>query len=287
MTLQKFNQLPEEDVIFHLMNCCGSEKWVREVLKGLPYGNAQLLLQHGQSVWYTYCHETDWLEAFTHHPRIGDKSNLSDKVKDSIHLAVGEQSGVEENDEKLLLRLNGANIEYEVRFGFTFIVFASGKTGKEMLGLLEDRLENSVEDEIRIAMGEQWKITLLRLKKMLVEVAFPEERSQVTTHVLDTSAGKPARGVGVSLFRYADPGWQKIASGRTNEDGRVAELLPAGVKMENSKYKLLFDTDAYFGANAQRSFYPEVQIVFSINDDSHYHVPLLLNPFGYSTYRGS
>ena len=285
--MQDFNHLSETELRVNLSNCCGSQTWVRAVIEKLPYVDAQSLLQKAQSAWYNECIEADWLEAFMHHPRIGDKKNVSEKAKDSIHLAVGEQSGVEDGDTRLLLRLHAANIAYEANFGFTYIICATGKSGEEMLDLLEDRLKNTVEEEMRIAMGEQWKITLIRLKKWLHEVVFSHINSQVTTHILDTSVGKPARGIAVSLFQFKNDVWKKIATGRTNEDGRIPDLLPPVLKIEKTKYKLVFETDGYFTNGGRESFYPEVQIIFNIEDQSHYHVPLLLNPFGYSTYRGS
>lgn len=113
--------------------------------------------------------------------------------------------------------------------------------------------------------------------------------SHVTTHVLDAALGRPARDVPVRLEAATDPGrtdWRLIARGRTNHDGRVPDLgpdqLPAGY------HRVVFDTAAYFTATGQRGFYPEVVIVFDLADeDAHYHVPLLLSPFAYSTYRGS
>lgn len=287
MTLQDFNQLSREELEEKLGTCCGSQTWVRSVIGKLPYGNAQSLLQQAQYAWYKECTQADWLEAFTHHPRIGDKNNVSEKVQDSIHLAVVEQSGVEENDAKLLLKLHAANIEYEAKFGFTFIVCATGKKGVQMMALLEDRIRNTEDEELRIAMGEQWKITLIRMKKWLNEVEFTGSNSQVTTHILDTSVGKPASGVTVHLFQFEVEAWKKMATGRTNEDGRIPDLLPPFLRLEKNKYKLVFETEGYFADSGQESFYPEVQIIFNIKDESHYHVPLLLNPYGYSTYRGS
>lgn len=287
MTLQDFNQLTEEKLKYNLNICCGSQAWVRSVIEKLPYPDAQTLLHQAQFAWYKVCTKADWLQAFLQHPRIGDKKNISEKVKDSIHLASGEQSGVEENDTKLLLKLQAANIEYEAKHGFTFIVCATGKSGQQMMDLLEDRMNNEVEDELRIAMGEQWKITLIRMKKWLKAIEFRESNSQVTTHILDTSAGKPAQRVAVNLFQFVDNAWKKIATGRTNDDGRVPDLLPPVLKLEYNRYMLRFETAAYFAAAGQESFYPEVQIIFNIKDESHYHVPLLLNPFGYTTYRGS
>ena len=102
--------------------------------------------------------------------------------------------------------------------------------------------------------------------------------SQVTTHVLDAALGRPAAGVTVSLF-----GTVLIASGTTAADGRVPSLGPDS--LEPGDYRVTFDTGAYFGDIPH--FYPSVTIDFTITDGSHYHVPLLLSPFAYSTYRGS
>lgn len=108
--------------------------------------------------------------------------------------------------------------------------------------------------------------------------------STVTTHVLDSALGRPAVGVGVRL--EAGPGHAEIAAGRTDPDGRIGDLgpdeLPAGT------YRLVFDTAGYFATTGQPGFYPEVVIAFTVVDPAeHYHVPLLLAPFAYSTYRGS
>jgi 5-hydroxyisourate hydrolase len=107
--------------------------------------------------------------------------------------------------------------------------------------------------------------------------------SQVTTHVLDAALGTPAAGIDVLLM---DAGGVTIATGITDADGRVSDLGPAQLSVGD--YRLVFDTGDYFAAMATRSFYPMVTIDFTVADAlSHYHVPLLLSPFAYSTYRGS
>ena len=116
--------------------------------------------------------------------------------------------------------------------------------------------------------------------------------SQLTTHILDTSKGKPAEGVTVVLFVQSpeDPvtaGWRQISIGTTNADGRIPELVPGAQSLEQGVYRLRFETKPYFEKMAVATFYPFVEITFTITDDTHYHVPLLLNPYGYSTYRGS
>jgi 5-hydroxyisourate hydrolase len=107
--------------------------------------------------------------------------------------------------------------------------------------------------------------------------------SPITTHVLDTSRGRPASGMSVVLERAVDARWEPIARGTTDADGRAGDLLTSAP--EGGRYRLTFDTGAYFGAT---SFYPEVSVTFVVEEgEEHYHVPLLLSPFGYSTYRGS
>jgi 5-hydroxyisourate hydrolase len=106
--------------------------------------------------------------------------------------------------------------------------------------------------------------------------------SGITTHVLDTASGRPAEGVPVSLEREAESGWQLIGRGKTDFDGRVGDLLSSAP--EEGRYRLTFDTGSYLEAG----FYPEVSVTFVVEPgEEHYHVPLLLSPFGYSTYRGS
>lgn len=112
--------------------------------------------------------------------------------------------------------------------------------------------------------------------------------SPITTHILDTSLGRPAAGVRLRLCRRADGEWIELGTGVTDDDGRASDLLAAGAALPAGEYKLVFDTGHYYRAANTPCFYPRVEITFRIaGDDRHYHVPLLLNPFGYSTYRGS
>ena len=109
--------------------------------------------------------------------------------------------------------------------------------------------------------------------------------SQMTTHVLDTTLGRPAAGVPVALAALSAGTWTPIGSGVTDADGRARALGPSTVPP--GRYRITFDTAAYFAATGQVGFHPEVVVTFDVVDDSHYHVPLLLSPFAYSTYRGS
>ncbi|WP_020408011.1 hydroxyisourate hydrolase [Hahella ganghwensis] len=111
--------------------------------------------------------------------------------------------------------------------------------------------------------------------------------SPITTHILDTQAGRPAAGVPVKLFRKEQGEWSSIAEGVTNDDGRITDWLEGQTRIAGT-YRIWFDTDAYYAGKNERCFYPEVQIDFRIeHPDQHYHVPLLLAAHGFSTYRGS
>ena len=109
--------------------------------------------------------------------------------------------------------------------------------------------------------------------------------SNITTHILDTSIGKPAEGITIILYRGGNDEWKEISRGKTNTDGRAPDLQ--NKNLEPTIYKLRFETKDYFDNNRISTFYPYVEIIFEITDSEHYHVPLLLNPFGYSTYRGN
>ena len=112
--------------------------------------------------------------------------------------------------------------------------------------------------------------------------------SQITTHILDTTRGLPAKNVPITLFAQKGNDWQKVNGGVTNKDGRLPGLLADDEKLPAGVYRMHFATAAYFKANGETGFYPYVDIVFEIDvSGTHYHIPLLLTAYGYSTYRGS
>lgn len=112
---------------------------------------------------------------------------------------------------------------------------------------------------------------------------------RISTHVLDTSRGKPAASVPVHLERREPSGeWTKISAGQTDGDGRCTQLLVEGKEFGAGEYRITFGTDIYFGSQGVEGLYPRVEISFSVREgETHYHIPMLLSPNGYSTYRGS
>lgn len=115
--------------------------------------------------------------------------------------------------------------------------------------------------------------------------------SGISTHVLDTARGQPAAGVAVMLAVRSGERWTELSRSTTDADGRVANLLPPPLphkaKAPGGTYRLRFEVGAYFAAQGLQTFYPYVEVVFTLQDERHHHVPLLISPFGYSTYRGS
>jgi 5-hydroxyisourate hydrolase len=113
--------------------------------------------------------------------------------------------------------------------------------------------------------------------------------SAITTHILDISSGSPARGVSVWLWQQLEnSAWKIIGKGVTDDDGRVRDLLDSDAILQTGNYRLTFDTETYFAEQQIEGFYPHVTVAFTVRDRAqHYHIPLLLSPFGYSTYRGS
>ncbi|MDN3676770.1 2-oxo-4-hydroxy-4-carboxy-5-ureidoimidazoline decarboxylase [Flavobacterium paronense] len=280
MNLVAFNTLPEETAKKELFACCGSEKWTLAMMSHFPFASEKQLVDLSSKIWYDNCTEADWRESFTHHPKIGDVKSLTEKF------AGKEQAGVAVATQETIQHLAKANNDYENKNGFIFIVCATGKSATEMLALLNDRLQNTAEEELHIAMGEQQKISIIRFKKMLPDGDFSFLKvSQITTHVLDTSTGIPGKDISIRLQAFRNNIWQTIAQGITNGDGRIPDLLPQERNLKPDTYKMVFDTGNYY-ANT-KTFYPKVEIIFNTFDETHYHVPLLVNPFGYSTYRGS
>jgi 2-oxo-4-hydroxy-4-carboxy-5-ureidoimidazoline decarboxylase len=145
-----------------LQTCCGAERWVAAMMSRRPFGSAEAALAAARDEWFRLEPE-DWLQAFSHHPRIGDREALRGKFAATRSLSEREQAGVSGASEDVLTALMEGNRDYQRRFGFIFLVCASGKSAAEMLTLLRERLDNDPETELRIAAEEHAKICELRL----------------------------------------------------------------------------------------------------------------------------
>lgn len=166
MTLDELNNLPESDAIDAFTRCCGSHRWVNKMVHRRPYRDREDLLAAADEVWERLARE-DYLEAFSHHPKIGDVDSLRKKFASTAQWASGEQSGTATASEETLRGLAEGNQAYEAKNGFIFIICATGKSADEMLEALRARLANPPETELRIAAEQQAMITRLRLEKLL------------------------------------------------------------------------------------------------------------------------
>ena len=159
------NRLEKESLQAELTKCCALQRWVEAMISARPLPDDEEYMKAAGKIWWRLGRD-DWLEAFAAHPKIGDVDSLRAKFGNTRAWASGEQSGVAAACETTLQRLAELNREYEDRFGYIFIVCATGKTADEMLAILESRLQNDPEAELKIAAAEQLKITLLRLHKL-------------------------------------------------------------------------------------------------------------------------
>ena len=165
-SVEWLNHLSARDAENELLRCCGSTRWARGMAKARPFHNMAELLSKADEIWWSL-DENAWLEAFRAHPRIGEQKASSAQSSQAAAWSAQEQSAVATASRNVVSQLDKLNHEYEERFGFIFIVCATGKSPEEMLNILEARIENDRRTELRNAAEEQRKITRLRLERLL------------------------------------------------------------------------------------------------------------------------
>lgn len=164
---QWLNDLPPDQAHTALQRCCGSSRWVQDMLARRPFTDDAHVFAAAEQVW-SQVEPTDVLEALSHHPEIGaDLDALRARFASTASWSSDEQAGAAEADEATLLALRDLNRRYKERFGHIFVVCATGKTAAQMLALLRERIDNEPDPELQIAAAEQAKITRLRLEKLV------------------------------------------------------------------------------------------------------------------------
>jgi 2-oxo-4-hydroxy-4-carboxy-5-ureidoimidazoline decarboxylase len=289
ITVDELNQLPAPTASRALSGVCSAERWVGAILAGRPYPSVDALIARSDAAVAAMT-EADLRGALAGHPRIGD-------TQTAASWSGQEQAGVQVEDAEFMRALAVANSAYEQRYGHIYLVCASGRSGRDLLELLLERLRNDRATEWRVVGAELAKINQIRLRKLVVPPPEPVRQEELpvaeadegagqraagsglSTHVLDTVRGEPASGVVVRL----EFDGRELGRGTTDHDGRVFDFgagqLGAGV------YRLVFETEQYLGETA---FFPEVVVTFRADGQRpRYHVPLLLSSYSYSTYRGS
>lgn len=323
--------------------CCGSTKFAEQMVADGPFATYEEAVAAANDVWFNKVDVHGWLEAFAAHPEIGkNPSSAAHKSSTSVQWSKGEQStALATATDSSLQELYEWNSRYKQKFGFVFLICASGRSTPEILAELKRRFPNRPIVEFEIAAQEQMKITKLRLQKLFSniqvsastqvqstasDVTKAEEgrvtilgghltapsitsdpksspitsrvRPPITTHVLDVARGCPAAGIEVLLEMYNakqlspvfgksdNDKWIVQGSSTTDKDGRSGQLMKMVNDLSPGVYRISFNTGKY----NPNGFFPFVSIVFEVKESQkteHFHIPLLLSPFSFSTYRGS
>ncbi len=165
-SLEHLNDASRDKVFALLLNCCGATKWAMRMVEARPFADLPSLLQTAERIWWEL-RPGDWLEAFASHPKIGEGQAAPSQSAQSAQWSEAEQAGTHVAAHETLTALAAANREYEERFGYLYIVCATGKSTEEMLALCRQRLHHDHETELHTAAGEQQKITEIRLRKLI------------------------------------------------------------------------------------------------------------------------
>jgi OHCU decarboxylase len=165
-SINRVNELSNDGAQAEFLKCCGSKRWARMMSEARPFANLGSLIVNAGSIWFGLSRE-DWLEAFSAHPKIGGKKAAAQQPEQAQSWSAQEQSGLSASALQTKAALAAGNEAYEERFGFIFIVCATGKSAEEMLSILNERMGNDRETELLNAAEEQAKITALRLAKLL------------------------------------------------------------------------------------------------------------------------
>jgi len=272
VTVGAFNELERTAAVELLVDCCASTVWAERVADGRPFDDLAALLDAADGQWEALP-AVERLRAIEAHPQIGRLEGAGQRER-------REQAGAAGADESTLEALATLNEEYRKRFGFVFLTDASGREAEDLLSELRARLGNTAEQERANAEDQQRRIVRRRLRRTIVE----RQPLLVSTHVLDTAAGAPATGVGVTFSESHDQReWTVVETRATEAAGRVE-----AVEVPRSGWvRLVFATAEYAQRNGGPVFFADVVVTFAAGDRPRAHVPLLLSPFGYSTYLGA
>jgi 2-oxo-4-hydroxy-4-carboxy-5-ureidoimidazoline decarboxylase len=282
VTLEALNGMPPSVFVAELGEVFEHAAWVAEgILPGRPYRTVAAL--HDAMMGVVRTAPADRQQAFiAGHPELGSRVAR----RDLTGASQAEQGslGLDRLSSDEFDRFSRLNAAYREKFGFPFIVCVRRHTRDSILCQFEQRLVNDLETERTTALREIGLITRLRLAAKVDGPGKPETTGRLSTHVLDTQAGRPAAGVKVALYEVGASARGLLVETVTNADGRTDKPLIAGEPLRIGTYELNFHVGAYFG----NGFLDIVPIRFSIAEpEGHYHVPLLVTPWSYSTYRGS
>jgi 2-oxo-4-hydroxy-4-carboxy-5-ureidoimidazoline decarboxylase len=291
LTLDQVNHLPVADFAAAVGDCFELAPWVAEAAAAhRPFAAVTALHAAMMAALRTASRERQ-LAFLRGHPDLAGKAARAGTVT-ADSKSEQASAGLDSLSEAEFARFHRLNDAYKAKFGFPFMICARRHTRDSILAQFEHRLLNDAASEFAAALQEVFYITRLRVAAKVTGEGMPEVDGRLSTHVLDTHAGRPAAGVAVELYEWTDEHAHRLASTVTNRDGRTDRPLIGGRPLPIGRYELRFALGDHFRSRGIDSgdppFLDIVPLRFSIAEpEGHYHVPLLCTPWSYTTYRGS
>jgi 2-oxo-4-hydroxy-4-carboxy-5-ureidoimidazoline decarboxylase len=289
LTLDGLNAVPREDFVAAIGDVFEHAEWVAEgAYAARPFATVADL-HEAMMAAVGAAPAARQLAFLRGHPELGGKVARAGAMTDDSKAEQGGL-GLDKLSEEEFARFERLNATYREKFGFPFIICVRRHTRDSILRNFERRTRNNAEAELAAALAEIGYITRLRLNAKVEGPGKPKTDGRISTHVLDTVSGKPAASVGVKLYEVGQSATGLIAETATNADGRTDAPLVSGGPLRIGTYRLDFHVGEHFAASgaADPPFLDIVPIRFSVAEpEGHYHVPLLVTPWSYSTYRGS
>ena len=286
MTLDEVNAASVADLVTALGAIFEHAPWVAEQAAAQRPFATVAALHEAMFAAVTSAPEATQLAFLRGHPELGGAAARGGQM--APHSIAEQQAlGLDSLGDDRAAEIQALNARYIQRFGFPFILCVTRHTRASILANFIRRLENPRETEMQTALAEIGLITRLRLVALVDGPGKPKTQGAVSTHVLDTAAGRPGTGIPVQLFEIDGDQAIRITETITNHDGRTDAPLLGGKPLRIGVYELRFTIGGYFGT-PPGAFLDVVPVRFGITEaEAHYHVPLLVSPYAYSTYRGS
>jgi len=291
LNLETLNRVPESDFVRSLGGIYEQSPWVAErSFAKRPFATVADLAD-AMAAAVAAASPEEKLALVRAHPDLAGKAARAGALTDASKAEQGAL-GLDRLSDKEYARFERLNHAYASKFGFPFVICVRRQTRDAILDAFERRLAHNAETELSTALAEIDRIARLRIVELVEGSGMPKTDGRLSTHVLDTHAGRPAEGVKIELYEIGASATALLTDAVTNADGRTDAPLLSGAPLRVGRYELRFHVGAYFAkrnlALPEPAFLDIVPIRFAIAEpEGHYHVPLLVTPWSYSTYRGS
>jgi 2-oxo-4-hydroxy-4-carboxy-5-ureidoimidazoline decarboxylase len=291
LSFEQLNQAGKPDFVRALGEVYENSPWVAErAFARRPFANLAALFD-AMAAAVAAASDDEKLELVRSHPDLAGRAALADDLTPSSRVEQGAL-GLNQLSAAEYDRFEKLNETHSEKFGFPFVICVRRQTRDALLAEFERRLKNTPAQELATALKEIDMIARLRLVQFVTGGEIEGIDGRLSTHVLDTHAGRPANGVRVELFEIGASAWSLLAEAVTNADGRTDEPLISGTPLRVGLYEMHFHVGEYFAGQkaplSRPAFLGVVPVRFAIAEpEGHYHVPLLVTPWSYTTYRGS